>query len=897
VRYGPSRPFRFAIACSVLALALSAHAQEGEEAPPADGDLSALPELIEFVESPFPPAALEDEVQADVLVRLTINEVGEVTEAVVDQVILYRFDEAGELVEETVSPDQDPYGFSEFAAEATAAFLFSPALDPAGTPVPVQLVWRYGFYFEEETEETGPPLAEAVNFAGTVLERETRLPLTGAEVRMTPIVDGAAEAEPLVTYADAEGRFEYVALAAGAWRVELSLDGYERGVATEDIVADELTEVTYFLERAVEEGLVSEVREEAVRREVSRRTLSVSEISRIPGNNGDPVKVIQNLPGVARAPFNGGLVVIRGSAPEDSRIYVGGVFVPLVFHFGGLTSIINAELISELEFIPGAFSVEYGRATGGLINLDTRAPRTDGFHGSIDMDVFDAGFLVEGPIAEGWSFFAAGRRSYIDAILPAVIPEDAGLALTTAPRYYDYQLKLQWDPSVDHSANLFVFGSDDRLEFLLDEAPGDDPAARGNIETITTFHRARLEIESDFSETISNRFVASIGPQRLSFTLGDDLRFILDTLNFYFRDTFEVRPSEELALRVGLDIDAYLFDISIRAPRPPKEGEFGIILGSADVITSDIENEWFYTPATFAEAEWTVADVLTLVPGVRLDYFNRIERWSVDPRFAARWEVTDDWRLEAAVGIFHQAPQPDESDETFGNPDLGLEWAVHYVLGFEHDFNDYLNLELQLFWKDLNDLVTRSDAVVERDGEQVLEAYNNSGEGRAYGAELLFRHELSEGFFGWISYTLSRSERIDGPGEPYRLFSFDQTHILSVLGSYELGRGWSVGARFRYVTGNPDTPLFEGTYDADADAYVRVAGETNSRRDGAFHQLDIRIDKEWEFDDWNLSLYLDVSNVYNRGNPEATNYNFDYSESRTITGLPIIPSLGLRGWF
>ena len=63
-----------------------------------------------------------------------------------------------------------------------------------------------------------------------------------------------------------------------------------------------------------------------------------------------------------------------------------------------------------------------------------------------------------------------------------------------------------------------------------------------------------------------------------------------------------------------------------------------------------------------------------------------------------------------------------------------------------------------------------------------------------------------KGFFGWITYSLIRSERRDHPGSDWRLFDYDQTHVLAVLASYELGHGLEVGARFRYTTGLPRTP-------------------------------------------------------------------------------------------
>lgn len=162
----------------------------------------------------------------------------------------------------------------------------------------------------------------------------------------------------------------------------------------------------------------------------------------------------------------------------------------------------------------------------------------------------------------------------------------------------------------------------------------------------------------------------------------------------------------------------------------------------------------------------------------------------------------------------------------------------------------------------------------------------------------MLRYADDERFFGWLSYTLSRSERTWAPGEPSTLFNLDQTHVATLLASYALGKGWELGARFRYVTGNLYTPCYGGTFNAIATSYVCNDGPALSRRLPPFHQLDIRAEKRWIFEDFTLAAYLDLINAYNRENPDFIGYNYDYTKSRPQTAsLPIVPSLGLRGEF
>jgi len=129
------------------------------------------------------------------------------------------------------------------------------------------------------------------------------------------------------------------------------------------------------------------------------------------------------------------------------------------------------------------------------------------------------------------------------------------------------------------------------------------------------------------------------------------------------------------------------------------------------------------------------------------------------------------------------------------------------------------------------------------------------------------------------------------------VFQFDQTHILTVIGSYRLGRGWEAGLRFRFVTGNPTTPVAGAALNGDQGTYTQIPGAANSTRVDPFHQLDIRIDKTWTFSRWNLNLFLEVLNVYNNTNPEGVQYNYNFTQSQTVGGIPFFPNLGLRGEF
>jgi hypothetical protein len=159
---------------------------------------------------------------------------------------------------------------------------------------------------------------------------------------------------------------------------------------------------------------------------------------------------------------------------------------------------------------------------------------------------------------------------------------------------------------------------------------------------------------------------------------------------------------------------------------------------------------------------------------------------------------------------------------------------------------------------------------------------------------VLLRQELKKGFFGWLTYSLIRSERQDHPGLPYRLFDFDQTHVFNILASYDLGHGWEVGSRFRFTSGLPRTPIIGAFFDSNTQQYQPIFGPQNSIRIPPFYQLDARIEKAIVMRRTKLNVFLDLQNLTNRKNPEEFIYNYNFSVRSNITGLPTLAVVGAR---
>jgi len=769
--------------------------------------------------------------------------------------------------------------------------------------------------------EPGPSEPGATELLGTVKQQGTRDPLPAIQVTATPL-DG----EPILTVTDEQGRFHFPALPAGPVTIRLRGSLIRTAESKESLRPGRL-ELSYYV-FVKGNPFETVVRASTARREVIETTLSAADVKHIAGNQNDVVKAVQNLPGVARAPFGIGQLVVWGTAPTDTRAYADGVLIPRVYHFGGLRSTISAEFVSELRFMPGAYGADYGRGLGGLVEIRTREPKNDRIHGSVTLDLIDGGVTLEGPITKKLHFAIGARISWISAFLPIFNRGQTQLS----PFYWDYQLALRYRASSRDDLDLLIFGSTDNITAKVDDP---DPNARVHIDSKSYFGRARLRYTHRFSKDASLTVMPSIGGDTFTIDTGDvgiggtPVTLHVQQLGYNLRSELRQRLGAWLSYALGLDFEGTYAQVETMQPSGPEGGySSNIPVGGGDTVLSAGRSEsGFIGSGLFSDSAGPTVlerlnyhlvsaapyfitsfsafdDRLQLSPQLRLafDYLYIVPqsgqsaaavahtRFFWEPRLNARLALVPQrlW-LTAGLGLYHQAPQGAELSPRFGNPHLLWQAGTTYVGGVEAALGQGLRLEAQGFYKDLRELV-----VADQYG-----SFTNDGLGRVYGGQLLLRQPSWRGLSGWVAYTLSRSERRDHPSEPWRVYQFDQTHILTLIASYKLPWwGLEAGVRFRYVTGNPTTPYVGGIRDANYQDYQALLGEPNSVRLPDFHQLDVRVDKTFTFNRWRLGLYVEVQNLYNRANAESLVYGGRqlYQQGR-VSGLPVFPNLGVRADF
>jgi TonB family protein len=656
-----------------------------------------------------------------------------------------------------------------------------------------------------------------------------------------------------------------------------------------------------------------------------RHQLARTEISRMPGAFGDAFRAIEALPGVV--PIVSGLpyFYVRGAPPGNVGYYFDGIPVPFLYHFAAGPSVFHPAFIDRVDLYPGAFPVRYGRYAGAIV-AGEMAPPGYRFRGEWNVRLIDSGAMVEAPFASGrGSAMVGGRFSYTGLMISLIAPE-------VSVGYWDYQARVRYDLSPKDSVEVFGFGSGDYTSVTeetqtFDQQNGLQTKKETHDVVDIGFHR--LDLRWDHRLDQGNwRNALMLGRDRTGFADGE--------VNVYdymvgYRSEYWRQLEKKVRLRAGVDvlfeslkqefnestsnIDAEPVPGSgVMQPNPggmpgammpnplppsqPPAQDFEEDTGSNQ---QDAERLGFnaarkdFSLGLYADLVWDVAPRLQITPGLRGDLFVSGSRaaLSLDPRITAEYTLSKKLKLVHGLALVHQAPSFVGPVPGF-KPSLegGLQKAVQYSAGVNYElpwgFQSSVALFQSAFFNmtDLISLIQLEQTANRRtnggDGVSNDSDINNfRTDGQAYGLELMVRRSLSRRLGGFLSYTLSRSQRfsgrVSGPA------TTDRTHVLNVAASYDLGRNWRLGGRVMTYTGVP----------AEV-AYLEAA--RHPPRTPAFWRLDFKLEKRWYIkrpDRW-WGLNIEVLNTtLNKEQLTGSCNAFDcvYEEIGPVT----VPSIAFEG--
>ncbi len=737
--------------------------------------------------------------------------------------------------------------------------------------------------------------------AGTIQARGTRTPLPLAAIYST---DGGVLGE-----ADVQGHF-LVELPAGMHSLTIRAAGHQQIQVTETLQAGERIEVQYRLERHGEvwETVVRARRDEGP----ARVELSRVELQETAGTQGDPFRVAMLLPGVASIASGLSYPIVRGSQPAATGFFLDGVRVPQLYHLVAGPAVVHPDFIEKVDFFPGVLPARYGRLLGGAIDGRLAKP-TEEIRATASIDLVNAGAFVSVPLPQqNLHVTVAGRFSYAGPIAAAVANAVLNLGpetprVTPVVSFGDYQGRLEWSVGPG-KLRVLALG-------VMDEA-GTKQSDPGTLTALLTssFHRVDVAWRQP---ALNGQLELGVlgGTERLGLLGERDGaevgQFLMSRQLAQLRGRWKGLLSSTVSLELGADAEGQ--NTSVDLERNPS-ATTGAAASFREPITRGV------LTGVFAEGSWKMGRWSGQL-GLRLDgYFleGGPSLFAPEPRAVVRYVVTENVGLRASAALVHQPPTVLLNlpvTDLAGLRD-GLQQAAKGELGvdtqlpldFEASASVYWNQVMRPIEYSLEDLINNRNRLGAARADQ----------GRGYGFEVMVRRRPQGRWFGWLSYSLQRSERyrtvydFDDQGEvslakhAWVPFEFDQTHVLHLTGGVVLPWAIHVSLGFHLNTGRPESGIISSRamrpgYEAGTLLPTWVPESlTREPRLPAFARLDVRVARVWTFDLFTLEAFLDVFNA--SAAFEVLGYTYtavSVGNTRTLQrqtfSLPIIlPFFGLK---
>lgn len=763
---------------------------------------------------------------------------------------------------------------------------------------------------------------------GSVRDKLTQEALIGAAIRL--------EGTNLGVVTDIDGNFRLAGIPPKSYNVVASYVGYGTQTKFNVVVnTGNANQLNFELEPEgttlgeVEVTINRSVRIASAETPLSIQNVSVEEIKSNPGGNFDISRVVQALPGVGGVAGTGGGfrndLIIRGGGPSENVFYLDGVEIPIINHFttqgaaGGPAGILNVSFIEDATLASSAFNARYDNTLSSVLQFRQKDGNPGRVQGNVRVGASETALTLEGPLGKkngNTTFLASARRSYLQFLFEA-------LGLPIRPDYWDFQYKVTHKINAKTTFTALGVGAIDDFYF---EAPKD--ATPENLYILSSVPGVN---QWNYTQGFTLKRLITNGFWNLTFS-----RNMLDNQLDQFTDNNDGKQkdeskrvlgikSQEIENKLRFDFNRYSGNWKFSAGAMAQYVKYNnnaytriraeILDSLGNIIQPAIESRFstaidFIKFGVFGQVNRTfLNDRLGISAGVRLDGNTFTDDGAnplntISPRVSVSYALASKWKLNASVGRYYKMPlytvlgYRDESNELV-NKDQPYLRSDHYVAGLEFVPTKVLRLTLEGFYKKYADypvsafsgisLANQGGGFGILGNEKVLAV----GNGEAYGMELFAQQKLNKNLYFTGSYTLFWSRFSNLNGEVIAS-AWDNRHLLSLLAGYKFGKNWEFGVKYRWQGGVPYTPLDleasqrnYATLGTGVQDYTRL----NAIRLGAFNQMDIRIDKKWNFRRWTLDLFLDVQNVLNAVNPAPPQYTFqrtpDGSAFLTTDGQPL----------
>ncbi len=711
---------------------------------------------------------------------------------------------------------------------------------------------------------------------GTVINTLTRQPVPYATV----IIDGEPNRGDA---ADSMGYFEIPNVEAGIYRLAALSLGYQATVTPEYIISAatppievEMSPSTQKIDTVV---IVRSPLEKIAQNPLNMRRIGLQQLEKSAGANRDMSRVVQAYPGVAFSPaaYRNDLIV-RGGSPSENKFYIDGFEIPNINHFstqgasGGPVSLINADLIREIDFYSGSFPVAMSGALSSMMDVKLRDGNPESQDFKATLGAAEVALSGSGHFSDRTTYIFSVRQSYLQLLFRA-------LGLPFLPNFIDGQIKVRHRLTQRDELTLLGLGAIDRMT-LNDEASsasaeyilGYLPQIEQESYTLGVKYRRYADrVVSDLS--LSHSYINNRNTKYEDNDTGSEQNLLLKLRSTEHRTQLRSETKHYLegwTLRYGGDLNLNSYSIDSSQRLDPE---------SFNVYTSRLD---IFGWGLFAGALYTSSnELLTASLGWRFDGCNfsstTAHFWRyVSPRGSISYDLGEGFSINAGSGIYYQLPpftalSYKEQDE-FINRELTYMRVVEFTAGVDWRPRREVLLSLEGFFKGYSHLpLSVADGIPLADkgndyGTVGNEELVQSAQGRAYGVELMARWQIAGRLSAVGSFTLFKSEYRANSSTNYTPSVWDNRFIINLSATYKLNNNWSVATKLGSIGGAPYTPYDEkqsakaSVWDLSGRASLDYS-RYNSERLPSYTQLDLRVDKSFYFVGWSLGLYIDIQNL------------------------------------
>ncbi len=598
---------------------------------------------------------------------------------------------------------------------------------------------------------------------------------------------------------------------------------------------------------------------------IGTQIMAQEEIKTIPGAEKDLFKALQTLPGVSTASDYLGLFFVRGGDLCENQVLFDNMEILAPYHYFGIGSAFNIDLVENFEFYSGSFPARYGGAISSVLSIRSKEP-DNVINGTFSVDLIEADWFYSCPISRNVSFIFSSKKNYLDLLLEKLGIKE-GVIL---PYYLDHQGKI----SVNSKLGKFFIGG-------LRSVEGADIKASFADETIT------LEIDgsgNSISTGWSKKFTNSINCQANLF-YSDMSRYLFGEVPTVHQGYSETAEEEVNAKKYGGTVhsqyttDILHFEIGGSISKyaflhtgPKVEDimyKIGAISYSLDVDTAD-NCGYVYSSQRFSVLQPLICEI-----GERIDWFPLIKEPVFSPRI--KFIYNKQPIIYFAYGHQHQIPPLEYEVE-----EPKSSYAKYLSLGVEYLIRPTLLGKIEIYNKNYNNLVRK-----------YLDDFKNDGNGYASGIEVSLRRYRIGNNFGWISYAYSASKKVSPYDAEPVVTDVHRPHIFNVVLGRRFKNGFEIGLKFQLATGIANRPVIGKAWRWQSKEWRPVNAPEKSRLP-YYQRLDVHLEREFSLLGFHGEFYVTILNLTNHRNIQGYLYNSDYTKRKALYMLPRVPFVGIK---